>query len=496
MKASILLLTSVWIGILGNVAVQAAESDKPTKSLLDAAREGDLEQMRRHVARGSKLDAPDAYGMYTPLKCVVEGRNMEGVQILLDAGANPNVKDRDGMTPLMVACNAGQKEIAEALLAKGAEVNAKDNYDRTALHSAINAARHEMVVLLVNAGADVNATDKQGQMPLAMAKLRSQTDTAQFLTEHGAKEPVLDDRYGAYGDEMVYSEMASQQAAAATYREPAPEIEIDPNAIRQQMQEFEGLADALKAVDDKSAMEVRGWVQRRADNRTSLLRSVEKQFELEMSFLKPLAVEEKAEETVKEIDDLTARRKKRYELIGDELRDQRREMLLESRNSAAGGRGRYSGRGTSSRGRSARSATQGNMDPYGGYSTEPARPTRPTRQREEPNEPPIDADTQSQIQAWANARIESKKDLLDSVHEVDLYELGLVYEVAQEEEAKKTSVAVLALMMVREQRLEAIAQKWVEDDERMQRMQERYGNRGGTGMQDTQTGTGRGRRRY
>ena len=479
------------------MAARGAESDKPTKSLLDAAREGDLEQMRRHVARGSKLDAPDAYGMYTPLKCVVEGRNIEGVQILLDAGANPNVKDRDGMTPLMIACNAGQKEIAEALLAKGAEVNAKDNYDRTPLHSAINAARHEMVVLLVNAGADVNATDKQGQMPLAMAQLRSQTDTAQFLKENGAEVPVLDDRYGAYGDEMGYSQMASQQAAVSTYREPAPEIEIDPNAIRKQMEEFEGLADALKAVDAKSAMEVRGWVQRRADNRTSLLRSVEKQFELEIAFLKPFAVEEKAEETVKEIDDLTARRKTRYELIGDELRNQRREMLLESRNSMMGGRGRSSGRGTSSRGRSARGTMQGNMDPYGsGYSSQPTRPTRPTREREEPNEPPIDADTQSQIQAWANARIESKKDLLDSVHEVDLYELGLVYEVAQEEEAKKTSVAVLALMMVRELRLETIAQKWVEDDERMQRMQERYGNRGGTGMQDMQTGTGRGRRRY
>jgi ankyrin repeat protein len=42
---------------------------------------------------------------------------------LLDAGANPNVADRDGMTPLIVACLNGSFDVAALLLEKGADPN-------------------------------------------------------------------------------------------------------------------------------------------------------------------------------------------------------------------------------------------------------------------------------------------------------------------------------------------------------------------------------------
>mgnify|MGYP006974903030 CR=1 FL=1 len=38
-------------------------------------------------------------------------------------------------------------------------------------------------------------------------------------------------------------------------------VEVDPNAIRAELKSFEGLAEALKAVDDKAEPEVQGWAQ-------------------------------------------------------------------------------------------------------------------------------------------------------------------------------------------------------------------------------------------
>jgi ankyrin repeat protein len=57
--------------------------------------------------------------------------DLAGVQALLDAGADVNAKDEDGLTPLHRAALAGHKEIVELLITKGAEVNAKDNSGKT-----------------------------------------------------------------------------------------------------------------------------------------------------------------------------------------------------------------------------------------------------------------------------------------------------------------------------------------------------------------------------
>ena len=58
--------------------------------------------------------------------------NIEAVKQHLAAGADVNVKDNNGCTPLHTAT----KEIAELLIAKGVDVNAKDDFGRTPLDFA------------------------------------------------------------------------------------------------------------------------------------------------------------------------------------------------------------------------------------------------------------------------------------------------------------------------------------------------------------------------
>ncbi len=111
------------------------------------------------------------------------------------------------------------------------------------------------------------------------------------------------------------------------------------------MKEFQGLAEALKPIEEKSQTEQHAWIQRRSDNRIALLSDEEQQFTDEMAFVKPIATEEKAAKTSKAIDDLLAKRKKRTDQINEQLREQRRATLAQQRQATAGARGARGGRG-------------------------------------------------------------------------------------------------------------------------------------------------------
>jgi len=57
--------------------------------------------------------------------------DVQEVARLLAAGANPNVKDLDGKTPLHIAAEQCNADIAELLLKHGADPNARDEHGFT-----------------------------------------------------------------------------------------------------------------------------------------------------------------------------------------------------------------------------------------------------------------------------------------------------------------------------------------------------------------------------
>src|SRR5713226_2238761 len=86
------------------------------------------------------------------------------------SGADVNLRDARGSTPLMHAAAVGSLEAMKFLLKAGADVNAKNGLDATALiWGALDPAK---VRLLVNAGANVNARSKLGRTPLLVAASR------------------------------------------------------------------------------------------------------------------------------------------------------------------------------------------------------------------------------------------------------------------------------------------------------------------------------------
>ena len=78
------------------------------------------------------------------------------VKRLLDEGANVNSRTRYDSTPLFFACDRGNLEMVRLLIERGADLNVKDNfYNATALTWAMSKEHHEIVALLVEKGVDV-----------------------------------------------------------------------------------------------------------------------------------------------------------------------------------------------------------------------------------------------------------------------------------------------------------------------------------------------------
>jgi ankyrin repeat protein len=100
----------------------------------------------------------------------------EVVRILLDAGADPNIADNKGMTPLIA--NSWNLEIAQMLIAHGANVNARASDGFTPL---LNAGTVELTRLLLEHGADPFAKTEQGKTALDWAKQMGRKDQAALL---------------------------------------------------------------------------------------------------------------------------------------------------------------------------------------------------------------------------------------------------------------------------------------------------------------------------
>ncbi|WP_376697479.1 ankyrin repeat domain-containing protein [Wenzhouxiangella sp. EGI_FJ10305] len=72
----------------------------------------------------------------------------------IEAGADPNVQDRQGRSPLHVAAWHGQTSIARVLLTSGANPNVRDDaVGETPLHTAVRANNPDMVIVLIAGGA-------------------------------------------------------------------------------------------------------------------------------------------------------------------------------------------------------------------------------------------------------------------------------------------------------------------------------------------------------
>lgn len=165
-----------------------------------ALRSGDPGVVRLLFEAGAKVP-PGPVGR-TALHCAAESSTdrSEAIALLLRAGADVNVRDQGGRTPLYYAAGGGCPENVEALLDAGAEVNAA--VDANAVSSGVAeplpinqackgrefgfGASTDVVRQLVAAGSKLDEPGYDGMTPLHWAAVRGNDAMAEVLLEAGA----------------------------------------------------------------------------------------------------------------------------------------------------------------------------------------------------------------------------------------------------------------------------------------------------------------------
>jgi ankyrin repeat protein len=127
------------------------------------------------------------------LYSAIRADDLRQMKALLDEGVSANAPGLDGVTPLMVAAEAGSLDAMKMLIDRRADVNAKNAYGSTALMWSVTDARK--VRLLLDHGADVNVAARSGRTALIIASFGSPSaEVVRMLLAKGANVQVMDQR--------------------------------------------------------------------------------------------------------------------------------------------------------------------------------------------------------------------------------------------------------------------------------------------------------------
>jgi len=172
---------------------------------LIAAEEGNVAAAKLFFGRKDKdgkpvIDAQDKNG-WSALHHAVEGKRRGFVNTLLMRGADPGLRITEyGLTPLLMAAEAGLPELVELFLGRKDKegkllIDAQDNQGFAALHYAVGNEDEDLVATLLNRGADpsLRATIS-GYTPLIRAVRKGQVKLIEPFLGRNDKEgkPVID----------------------------------------------------------------------------------------------------------------------------------------------------------------------------------------------------------------------------------------------------------------------------------------------------------------
>lgn len=166
------------------------DKDTLNLALIHAAFVGNIDKLNQLIKLGADPDARNDE-QRTALMIAARNAQPESVKALLAAGANPNAKDSSGRTALMLASGYVFNYLSvKELIKAGADVNAKSKEGESALHMTLTPVGADACITclkdLIDAGADVDVKDSDESTPLLYAAKDCHYLASKLLVDAGA----------------------------------------------------------------------------------------------------------------------------------------------------------------------------------------------------------------------------------------------------------------------------------------------------------------------
>ena len=135
-----------------------------------AARNNSCDELSQLLVGGrADPDLQDHDG-YTPLHVAAVHGHVEAIAVLLAGGADANIRNKRGVTPLLLACSENQTVIPQVLVDNSdVDLNSCDKAGSSALIIASKKGYIDLVLILLEIGVDPNIQDNDHQTALCWA---------------------------------------------------------------------------------------------------------------------------------------------------------------------------------------------------------------------------------------------------------------------------------------------------------------------------------------
>ncbi|ETS83450.1 hypothetical protein PFICI_05326 [Pestalotiopsis fici W106-1] len=158
--------------------------------------ETDLREYLEDLEENERLEQihhADGFGR-TPLHLAASQDDAEAVEILLSFGAELEIRDTAGFTPLaaLARCVKGAKSF-KLLAEKGANIHAKNTHGDSIIHVAAYTGSLELIEQLYWLGVDIDTLDSRGGTPLILAAIYNQPNIVERLIEWGSAMDAVDE---------------------------------------------------------------------------------------------------------------------------------------------------------------------------------------------------------------------------------------------------------------------------------------------------------------